>query len=203
MKNIFLGIAIFSISAHAFSQTLPKLILTQQGFEPIVVQIVQMKAADLYKCSINWVQLTYQNPKEVLKANIENEYIRLEGFKKGAFYRFLKSDDKDKQLLNEKAKQLKLPNLQNVSPTDKVYYDLSYSLEVGFKDGRYRFTFTPKQITINASNVYFGISDFFSGQPDTNGNSYDGCVTSLEESTNALSQSLYNYLIGKKENGKW
>lgn len=178
MRKYFLIIGICLISFSVFSQNLPKLVLTEKGFEPVVYQVDSLKAPDIYKKVLAWIQITYKNPQEVLKANVENETIRLEGLNKGAFVRAFASGT-------------------------KAYYDIAYTLEINIKDGKYRFNFTPNQITVNSRKVLFYIPDFFTGKADINGNSYDGCAISLESSVNSFSLSLYNYVLGKKENDNW
>jgi hypothetical protein len=176
MKTIILLLAI-SISSFSYGQ---KLVLKPTGFEPVVYQIDSLKAPTIYKRAMDWVQITYKNPKESLKASIENENIRLDGFTENAFIRTFKSGSKSN-------------------------YGLFYTLEINIKDGKYRFVFTPNQIvTDDKVKIFrFGIPDFFDGKADVNGNTYEGCASTLETSTNALAVSLYNYILGKKDNNNW
>jgi hypothetical protein len=52
----------------------------KEGFTDYVVGTVEGKTAqELYKKTLDWVSVTYKNPKEVIKAQIENDYIRIEG----------------------------------------------------------------------------------------------------------------------------
>ena len=53
---------------------------TKDGFTDYVIGTVPNKtASELYKKSIDWINITYKNPREVIKAQIENDYIRIEG----------------------------------------------------------------------------------------------------------------------------
>jgi hypothetical protein len=176
MKRIIL-LLVISISSYSYGQ---KLVLNPTGFEPVVYQIDSIKAPTIYKRAMDWVQITYKNPKESLKASIENENIRLEGFTENAFVRTFKDGSKSN-------------------------YGLFYTLEINIKDGKYRFVFTPNQIvTDDKIKIFrFGIPDFFDGKADVNGNAYEGCASTLETSTNALAVSLYNYILGKKDNNNW
>ena len=55
---------------------------TKEGFTDYIVGIVEGKTSqELYKKTLDWVSYTYKNPKEVIKAQIENDYIRIEGAK--------------------------------------------------------------------------------------------------------------------------
>lgn len=80
MKNKFLLSITLFICTISYSQDFPKLKLTPSGVEPIIVTTDSLKATDLYKKALNWVQDTYKNPDKVLKAKIENEKLRIDGF---------------------------------------------------------------------------------------------------------------------------
>ena len=113
MKKIFLSVLLLSTTI-AFSQDLQKFELTKDGVQPIVVNIDSFSISTLYQKTLNWVQENYKNPKEVLKANIENETIRADGYKKNAwFYKSLGM---------------------------KQEYDMEYSFQVDFKEGKVRLT---------------------------------------------------------------
>ena len=82
MKKITLALLLTNVT---FGQELPQLTLTQNGVEPIVVDVKEKTAQELYQKALNWVQETYKNPDEVLKANITNEKIRFNGYKQHAW----------------------------------------------------------------------------------------------------------------------
>jgi hypothetical protein len=46
----------------------------------VVVEIDSLNAAEVYLKTLDWIKETYKNPDEVIKANFENEKIRLDGF---------------------------------------------------------------------------------------------------------------------------
>jgi hypothetical protein len=84
---------------------------TKEGFTDFVVAECPGKTQnELYKKSIDWLAVTYKNPKEVLKAQIENEYIRIEGIKDGLVAGFMGST-----------------------------FPIKYNLEISFKDNKYKF----------------------------------------------------------------
>lgn len=86
---------------------------TKDGFTDFVVTECPGKTqSELYKKSIDWIAVTYNNPKEVLKAQIENDYIRFEGSSKG---------------------------LVTISSLMTFSYPTTYQVEVSFKDGKYKF----------------------------------------------------------------
>jgi hypothetical protein len=167
-KIFFTLIAVFS-SQIFFGQEIPKLKLTQNGVEPIVVELANSTANELYEKSINWVKETYKSPDAVLKATIENEKIRVNGFSKNAYW----------------YKALGI----------KYYGDINYSLEIEFKDGKYRFNY----IIDNADLTFCQKNFFKKGKIRKSGKD---AVPALEETMNDLSQSFYNYVTGKNKSKK-
>ena len=86
---------------------------TKDGITDFVVTNIDNKTqSELYKKTIDWVDVTFKNPKEVIKAQIENDYIRIEGFSK---------------------------ELLCFNSMGKAFYDANYVIEISFKDGKYKF----------------------------------------------------------------
>lgn len=86
---------------------------TKDGFTDFIVTEVPGKLQNqLYKKTLDWISVTYKNPKEVLKAQIENDYIRIEGSKHG---------------------------LVCITRLIKFCYESRYQIEISFKDGKYKF----------------------------------------------------------------
>lgn len=109
----------------------------------VVIPFEGKTQSELYKKATEWIQYAYKNPKEVLKGNIENEYIRFQGAKKG----------------------LVVMNALGRHP-----YDSRYTIEISFKDGKCKFDileieyYTPysqyspggwNNLTINETSGYF------------------------------------------------
>lgn len=46
----------------------------------VVIQKDSMSINDGYNKVLEWVNITYNTPKEVIKSQLENEYVRIEGF---------------------------------------------------------------------------------------------------------------------------
>ena len=170
MKHLFIPVFLFT-SLFCFSQDIPKFELTKAGVQPIVVNIDSSNAAAIYKKTLNWVQETYKNPKEVLKTDIENETIRIDGLKNNACY----------------YKSLGI----------KMVYDMEYSFQIDFKDNKVRLTFTPGQFWTDHKKVLYDYTSFFKNDGELRG-MYKDAKTSLEQSMNDLVSSLYNYIKGKK-----
>ena len=78
MKKILL-LVLLTFSTLSFGQE-TEFKFTKNGFTDFVVTTIENKTQqELYKKTLDWIQVTYKNPKEVLLAQIENDYIRFEG----------------------------------------------------------------------------------------------------------------------------
>lgn len=179
MKNKFLLSITLFICTISYSQDFPKLKLTPSGVEPIIVTTDSLKATDLYKKALNWVQDTYKNPDKVLKAKIENEKLRIDGFAENAWW----------------YKSLGI----------KQTYNMEYSVEISFKDGKYKFEYIIGQFFIDGGQkVFYDYKTFFkkTGEIRT---AYTDAVPSLEETMNNLSLNFYDYITGKNKikDDKW
>lgn len=98
---------------------------SKDGFTDFVVAECPGKTQnELYKKSIDWLAVTYKNPKEVLKAQIENDYIRFEG---------------------------SAPGLVTITNLMTFNYPTTYQIEVSFKEGKYKFDVTEVKYYISPS----------------------------------------------------
>ena len=118
-KNLLLLITTV-IYSTLFSQETQKLKLTPEGVAPIILSIDGLSASEIYKKSLDWVQETYKNPDKVLKANIENKKIRIDGFS---------------------------PNALSFGNMVVNNWGVSYSLEISFKEGRCRYDYNINYFT--------------------------------------------------------
>ena len=104
---------------------------TKDGFTDYVIGKVPNKtASELYKKSIDWVNITFKNPREVIKAQIENDYIRIEGISSSMLC-------------------LKILLSNNCE-------DGRYQIEISFKDGKYKFDVISLERYFNASQYSSG-----------------------------------------------
>lgn len=78
----------------------------------VVVNCEGKTKEELYKKAMEWINKTYNKPSEVIKAQVENDYIRFQGV------------SKDKYCWT---------NLMSFCN------DIRYEVEVSFKDGKYKF----------------------------------------------------------------
>lgn len=174
-KNILLkAVVIFTLFFNQnFAQEIDQLKLSPNGVEPIVVEVEGLSASDLYNKAQDWVQETYKNPDKVLKANIENEKIRVNGFASNAWW------------------------FKTIGITNSM--DMEYSIEVSFKDGKYRFEFTIGQFYANGGHkAMYTYSAFYKKNGEIR-KTYIDAIPSLEHTMNSFSLSFYNYVNGTTE----
>lgn len=167
-----ISILIF-IAVMTFAQEIPELKITKTGVESIVVQTPGMTASQLYEKSINWVKETYENPDKVLKAQIENKKIRVSAFAKNAWW-------------------YKIMGM-------KTTYNMDYSIEISFKDGKYRFEYFVGQFyTKDYTKALFSYSSFFKKSGELR-KSYKDAAPSMDFTMNSLVHNFNTYVIGQEE----
>jgi hypothetical protein len=134
-KIIYILLVTVLVTNLSFSQE-TEFKFTKEGFTDYVVTNCEGKTqSDLYKKTLDWVSTTYKNPKEVIKAQIENDYIRIEGFK---------------------SSMLCIKSLGIMT-----CFDVRYQIEISFKDGRYKFDVTRiEQYSPSSQYSSGGWSDF-------------------------------------------
>jgi len=111
MKKIVL-IIVLSVTTYSFGQD-NEFKFSKEGFTDYIVTPVENKTQnELYAKTLQWVSLTFKEPRDVVKATIENEYIRIEGYSK---------------------------ELICYSYMGKRCGDTKYEIEISFKDGKYKF----------------------------------------------------------------
>ena len=88
-------------------------ILNQDGLTDYIVTNCDGKTQnDLYKKTLDWILVTYNTPSSVIKAQIENNYIRIEG---------------------------SAGHLVRTGGFGAANYLTRYQIEISFKDGKYKF----------------------------------------------------------------
>jgi hypothetical protein len=121
---------LLSISTFAYAQE-TEFKFTKDGFTDYVIGTVPNKtASELYKKTIDWINITYKNPREVIKAQIENEYVRIEGIKSSMIC---------KKVL-----------LSNICENGR------YQIEISFKEGKYKFDVISLESYLAASQYSSG-----------------------------------------------
>ncbi len=114
-----------------FSQSPTKYEISKEGLTDFIVAEVPGKTKEeIYTKVLEWVSRTYKNPKEVLKAEILNDYVRIEGSKE---------------------------NLFCSSPLGMaVCNDARYQIEISVKDGKYKFDIIQLEEYVKPSQYYGG-----------------------------------------------
>ncbi len=109
----------------AFSQN-TEFSITDEGLSKYVIAETKGHSKEeLYNKTIEWINRSYKNPKEVIKSTIPNDYIRIEGYSDNVFKR------------------------QAIGGT--IPTGLRYQIEISFKDDKYKF----EVIGIEMKNTLF------------------------------------------------
>ena len=186
--SIVIFLTFFSFESYSQDSTFT---FTNKGVTDYVVSKVDGKSqSDLYKKALDWISVTYKNPNVVIKAKIENEYIRFEGSNSSMIC---------------------------VKSLGMMQCDLAtYQIEVSFKDGKYKFDVlevrsytkpsqyaaggwsdivlpTPSQVEVKPEvmNGYFNDE----GEPRRLMRFY---VENIPKEFNSLNQSLKDFLSNDK-----
>ena len=114
MKNIVL-ILLLSFN-YGFAQEVLSPVISIMGIKPIAVEVDGKSSEEIYSSVKKWVLQSYKNPEEVLKVDLPNEQIRVNGYKPSMYSGY---------------------GLGN----REFPVDVEYSLIIDIKEGRYRFSF--------------------------------------------------------------
>lgn len=172
MKKIFfmLLLCVYGIKAQ------DKFVFNNEGFTDYVAADVPGTQSEIYAKTLNWVKETYKNPDVVLKMKIENEKIRIEGFKES----FLCT---------------KIMGGQSCS-------NATYTIEISFKDGRYKFD--PTALVLSNSNGHNYTVDlnntsktYYKNGKIVKGS--EGIDSAFENFYNGLNESLKDYISNDKQ----
>lgn len=172
---------LFALLIFSSSFAQEKFELTTAGFTDYVVTNVEGTQSEIYNKAVNWIKETYKNPDQVIKMTIENEKLRFEGYQSN--FHCLKS--------------LGMTSCSN----------LTYTIEISFKDGKYKFDPIAAVISNDSGqknelkldqlqNVYFK-----NGKPLKG---FENFVISFQDMFNNLNTSLKSYISGaSKTNNDW
>jgi len=174
MKNIIL-LLVLSVFSLGYGQE-TEFKFTKDGLTDFVVTPVNGKTQnELYKKTLDWVAMTFKEPGEVIKATVENEYIRIEGFSK---------------------------ELICYSYMGKRCGDTKYEIEISFKDGKYKFDVLSISEFNNISKstmwTNFEINNtasYFDKKGEVK-SSYKFIVKTVPEYFNNLNLSLRDFVTG-------
>jgi len=118
---------ILTITTISYSQV-TEFTFTKDGLTDYVVTQCEGKTqSEIYKKCVDWIAFTYKNPQSVTQAKIENEYIRVEAISESLI-------------------------CDNKAMYGKVCRDGKYTLEISFKDGKYKFEILKIEKLLEATN---------------------------------------------------
>lgn len=151
----------------------------------VVINIDSLNQKKLYERTLNWVKETFKNPDKVIKMTIENEKIRIEGYKENLYC---------------------VKGIFSMASC----YNGTFTIEISFKDGKYKFDPTyieyhvPASQYNKANDVQFQLNDF-RGLYNEKGelrNAFEFLPITIDILFNNLNLELYEYIIssGKKDN---
>jgi len=141
---------------------------------------------ELYRLTMNWIKETYKMPDKVIQTSIEGEMIRIEGIDKSA--------------------------LTVQSSLVTIRYDLKYTIEFRFKDGRIKidpltlyYYMIPNQYEVGGWKPFPSTgSDYYKWNKKTNEYvliiRYESYPSELAGLYNGISLSLFQYLRKSKNN---
>lgn len=165
LKNITLILSmLIAVTTISFGQE--KFVYNQSGLNPeyLVIEVDSLNKNELFEKVINWIKETYKNPDEVIKTTINNEKVRFEGFQQNMFiYR----------------------------SAIEFQVDVFYTIEISFKEGRYKFKPVEVKSTFQPNGCYQP-GDYFTVDL-SDGTAYYKKNGKLKCSNN-LPQSLSSYL---------
>jgi hypothetical protein len=171
MKNIFVFVFLFTSIPFLFSQDISELKITNKGVPQITISAENFTAKEIYDKALIWVNANFSNPKDAIKENIENEFLKIEGFKLKAWY--------------------------YTSMGIKNYNHMLYNIEFTFFDGSLKVNYTILQFYINEGlNAQYNYEMFFKKDGFVR-SKYKDAVPSLEATMNELLFSFYNFLTGE------
>lgn len=178
--------SLFSQEATSTQTAPPKefTITKAQGLTNFIVVICEGKnKEELYKKTIEWINKNYNKPSEVIKAQVENDYIRFQGISSEEIY-----------------------CSNNIV---KVCSNIKYDIEISFKDGRYKFAVLglenngkdlrgiPHWSELNFINSW----THFKKDGEVR-KMYQDAINSVSGYFNNLSKSLYDYIYNLNETAK-
>lgn len=169
MKN-FLYLLLL-ISSLGFSQA-KEFSFTKDGITDfLVIDVPGQTPESLYSKTLDWINTYYKSPKEVIKATILNDYIRIQGF----------------------SRELIVFNILG-----KKYYDASYQIEISFKEGKYKFDVIEVLLlnTMSDPNMSLtNINEYYKKSGELKGN-YKYYPESFTSFFNKINHDLENFLNG-------
>lgn len=156
--------------------------LKKEGLTDFVVILLEGKTeAELYKKTLDWIEKTYKGGSEVIKGKVENEYIRFEGIKENAFT----------------SKYMGII----------TYYNMKYTIEMGFKNGKYKMDVISLEMKVNIPNNPNAWADVFSlplyDKDGTPKKRFETTIVEIPNVINEICNNVKDYISSSKKEDKW
>jgi hypothetical protein len=152
------------------------------GLSPknVSLDVKGMDKKDLYSKSLDWLKEKYHNHEKIVIENEKNQKISFEGFTYNSF------------CFGE--------------GSDYGCEDLTYVIELSFKDGEYKFKPKKLSYTTNSNKkekeISLDNSDFYKNNGDIK-EKYTKVPEQMQNLFNSLNKSLFNYLTNKEQENEW
>lgn len=169
MKKITLLLALF-ITFLSYGQD--SIRISPTTIAPVVVDVEGKSAAELFTKTKEWINTYYKNPKEVVKAEIENQMVRFEGFCSNCWV-------------------VKTMGME-------MYHDLSYTVEIDFKEGKYRYNVSNTKFSDDGKPFMYDYTSFYKKDGELR-KMYVESKKTMEATLNSTHFSLFNYIAGKQK----
>ncbi|WP_312823237.1 DUF4468 domain-containing protein [Epilithonimonas sp.] len=155
----------------------------QQLTDFIVVPCEGKTKEELYKKTLEWISKTYNKPSEVIRAQVENDYVRFQGIETKGYCR---------------------------NPMVMICEDMQYEVEVSVKDGKYKFDVV--KLESAETNKYgrvigWGAIEIKKGWMHFKSNGevrdqYKDTMPKIARYINSLNKSLHDYIYNQNETAK-
>ena len=177
MKKLLLLSLLFITSLN--SQELKQLELTKDGIAPVVFETPNLTTSEVYNNIIEWAKRYYVSAKNVIGAQTENEFIRLNGIGTN-FWSF---------------------SMGNVVPQ----YEHYYSIGIEIRDGRYRLSFSAGDSYSSVGKFQQELTFIFDkeGKLKSKPKYLSEILSSYNASLNLLALDIYNAANGIKIEEDW
>ncbi len=172
MKSTIKVVLIFLClyTAHGQNKHPKTFVYSDEGLNDYVVTRIDSVSKELaYQKTLEWITKNYTNPNVALISKVENEKLKI------------------------KAVAQKILEVRNVKS------NLSYTVEISFKDNRYKFEVL--SLKYNNKTDYKKIANFKSDKVLVK--DFGQTPHNIESFFNQLNGSLKNFILGIKENDDW
>ena len=155
----------------------------QQLTDFLIIPCEGKTKEELYKKTIEWISKTYNKPSEVIKSQVENDYIRFQGIETKGYCR---------------------------NPMVLICENLRYEIEISVKDGKYKFDVVNLEGAetskygniIGWSSIIFKKSWIYFKNNGEVRDQYKDTMPKIAKYINTLNQSLHDYIYNQNETAK-